>query len=637
MTRRLAAIMFTDIAGYTAMAQADEAGALALVKEQERLIRRLLAVHQGRKVKSTGDGFLLEFENALDAVECAAELQRQIHERNASEGAQPLRIRVGIHLGDVQRQGTDIYGDAVNIASRIEPLAEVGGVCLSEPVFVQVRNKVPYRLENVGRRTLKGVQEPMEIYRVVLPWLVPALPQSVTSIPRIAILPLANISPDPNDEYLADGLTEELISVLSQNPGLRMISHTSVNQYKHATKPVAQIGAELGVDSVLEGSVRRSGDQLRISVQLIDTRTDEHRWAQTYDRKLENVFAIQADVAEQTARALRIELLKPVADRLKARSMVNPESYLAYLKGRNMLLSRSEGNLRGAKEQFERAIELDPSNSGAYSGLSDAIRLLGYYQYETAEAFEQRKLLAERALGLDSSIAEAHASLGDVRRSETDFAGAEEEFRVAVSINPSYSTAHHWYGLLLMDLGRTEEALKEFTLAIEANPLAPISIYMRAQLLLCLGRDSEAERDVARLAEIEPDSRMYHWACQCRDEAKRDTTGILRELDWELRSNPDQLTRLHDEVQRFLLTGERDKALITLEKIKEISCGPGPKAKSLAVLSAYAGNLDDCFHWIDELIRLHSLELLIWRLQPWFANVRADPRYGALLKRLRAE
>ena len=265
--------MFTDLAGFTPLAQADEAGALRLLKEQEKMIRPILETHRGRKVKSMGDGLLIEFLNALDTVECGVDLQRQAHERNAREGAQPLQLRVGIHLGDVQQRGTDIFGDAVNIASRIEPLAEPGGVCLSDPVYVQVRNKVPYQLEKLGPKSLKGVREPIDVYRIVLPWAKEEAPAPGPSPPRLAVLPLVNISPDPRDDYFAAPLTEELITVLSQIRGLRVISRTSVNQNKGTTKPLALIGSELGADSVLEGSVRKAGDRLRIAVQLIDTRT----------------------------------------------------------------------------------------------------------------------------------------------------------------------------------------------------------------------------------------------------------------------------------------------------------------------------------------------------------------------------
>ncbi|HYB77722.1 MAG TPA: adenylate/guanylate cyclase domain-containing protein, partial [Thermoplasmata archaeon] len=304
MTRRLAAIMYTDVVGFTASAQANEADALARLREQEGIVRPLFKPYKGREIKSTGDGFLIEFESALGALECAVEIQRRMRERNSRKPGLPLELRIGIHVGDVEESGGDIFGDAVNVASRIVPLADPGGICLSGQVFDHVQNKVALQLDKLSAPALKGVRGRMDVYRVVLPGAFEERSEGGSALPRIAVLPLANISPDPKDEYFAEGLTEELITVLSQLKGLRVISRTSVNQYRGTSKTVAQIGTELGADSVLEGSVRKAGDQLRIAVQLIDPRTDEHRWTQTYDRKLENVFAIQAGVAERTATAL---------------------------------------------------------------------------------------------------------------------------------------------------------------------------------------------------------------------------------------------------------------------------------------------------------------------------------------------
>ncbi|MCI4372370.1 MAG: adenylate/guanylate cyclase domain-containing protein, partial [Thermoplasmata archaeon] len=244
-TRQLAAIMFTDTVGFTASVQADEALTLGLLQEQAELVAPILATHEGRVIKSTGDGFLVEFESALKAIRCAIAVQQRIHDRNAGEERVSFQIRIGIHLGDVERKAGDILGDTVNIAARIEPIAEPGGICVSGAVRDQVWNKIPDRLERLPTRFLKGLKEETELYRVLLPWTGPSPEVAVPKATGLAILPFANISPDPTDEYFADGLTEEVITVLSQLRSLRVIARTSVTPYKSTTKGIAQIGAEL--------------------------------------------------------------------------------------------------------------------------------------------------------------------------------------------------------------------------------------------------------------------------------------------------------------------------------------------------------------------------------------------------------
>ena len=285
--RRLAAIMFTDIVGYTHLSQTNESLALELLEEHQRLLRPAFAAHGGTEVKTMGDAFLVEFKSALQAVMCAVEIQKKMAERNAAAPpSRKLELRIGIHVGDVVNGAGDIYGDAVNVASRIEPLAEPGGVCISQQVFDQIRNKTPLEIDKVGDVNLKNVYLPVGIYKIGLTGSRASAEQLSGPKERLAVLPFVNISPDPNDEYFADGLTEELIAKLSEVKGLKVIARTSVMNYKRKEKKVSEIAAELRVGSVIEGSVRKAGDRIRISVQLIDPRTEEHLWSSNYDSKL---------------------------------------------------------------------------------------------------------------------------------------------------------------------------------------------------------------------------------------------------------------------------------------------------------------------------------------------------------------
>lgn len=291
--------MFTDIAGYTALSQKNEALALKLLKEHRKVIRPFITKHKGKEIKTIGDAFLVEFASALDAIRCAYEIQQSLHEKNESRVPEKqIAVRIGIHLGDVVHDEKDVYGDAVNVASRIEPLAEAGGISLSEQVYHQIRNKFEFPLVSLGRKNLKNVELPVEVYKIVLPWMNEEREEVNYDKRRIAVLPFANISPDPNDEYLADGLTEELITRLAKMSGLKTIARTSVLPYKNKEMSIEDIARELKVGTIVEGSVRRAGDKLRLTVQLIDSQSSEHLWAETYDRDLKNVFEIQSDIAE---------------------------------------------------------------------------------------------------------------------------------------------------------------------------------------------------------------------------------------------------------------------------------------------------------------------------------------------------
>ena len=308
--RRLAAIMFTDIVGYTALTQENESATVQLLDDHRKLLRPIFASHGGREIKTIGDAFLVEFGSALDAVLCAVAVQSAMNDRKLARGA-ALSIRIGIHAGDVIETEGDLIGDAVNIASRIEPLAEPGGVCISRQVHMQVENKVPYDLIKIGPRVLKNVTEPLEVYKVMMPWdKANAVPSAQLDKNRVAVLPFTNMSSDPEEGYFADGMTEELITSLSGVRQLTVIARTSVMGYKGTTKKVREIGSELGVGSLLEGSVRKAGNRVRITAQLIDTATEGHLWAQNYDRQLEDVFAIQSEIAEKVAGELRIRLVE---------------------------------------------------------------------------------------------------------------------------------------------------------------------------------------------------------------------------------------------------------------------------------------------------------------------------------------
>ena len=633
--RRLAAIMFTDMVGFTASVQTDEAGALKLLQDQEKLIRSLLKTHAGKEIKSTGDGFLVEFDSALQAVECAIVIQERLQERNLRPVGQPIRLRIGVHLGDVEEREGDIFGDSVNLAARIEPCADPGGICISESVFEQVRNKVANGFEKLEPQVLKNVRFPPEIYRIVLPWSGPETHRTRSEPLGLAVLPFTNISPDPTDEYFADGLTEELITVLAQMRGLRVIARTSVMQYKSTSKSVSQVAVELGVSSILEGSVRKVGNRVRITAQLIDAASQGHVWANTYDRELDDVFAVQARIARQVAEALRVELRPAEELRLVARPSVRSDSYLAYLKGRTLMHSAEPGSLAKAKAEFERSVSLDPRNGAACSGLADVTRLIGWgpptLPREKWEAASRR--WTTRALALDPNLAEAHTSRALALWDDYDYAGAHRELSLALSLNPSYSSAHLWFAGLLFDEGRIQDALEELLLAEAADPLWTGALNWLALTFIVLGKFDEALPRIQKLGEIAPATWAYHTVLARYYAARSERERSLEEI-----RKIEKLVSDTDEKERwramyYMCAGEKEKcrALLRQEaaKPKHFRSDWG-----FAWMYARLGDLDESFRWLDKAWESHHLPLSEFQLDPELELFRNDPRFHALLKRL---
>jgi adenylate cyclase len=346
--RKLVAIVFTDLVGYTDLAQKDERLALQLLEKHNEFIRRTFKRHGGREVKTMGDAFLLEFGSALEATEFAIDAQRELRELNSGQPSERnIMVRIGIHAGDVVERGGDIFGDAVNVASRIYPLAEPGGVCLTEEVYLQVRNKVPYPMERLPEQSLKHVDYPVTVYRLPLSFRQGGPSGGALPRNRLAVLPFTNISPDPKDEYFADGMTEELISTVSKVRELQVISRTSVSCYKGGGKSVGEIGRELNVGAILEGSVRKVANKVRVSAQLIDVQGDRHLWSETYDRELKDVFGIQREIAHRVANALEVQLLGADSQAIGKRGTKSTEAYTFYLKGRYFWNKRlSNGSTR---------------------------------------------------------------------------------------------------------------------------------------------------------------------------------------------------------------------------------------------------------------------------------------------------
>src|SRR5437870_9129858 len=424
--------MFTDMAGYTALGQRNESLSLAIATRQMEAPGPDVNQRQGTGNQTMGDAFLVEFSNALDAVRCAYDVQRASREFNISQPSdQRIILRIGLHLGDVVESQGDISGDAVNIASRIQSLAEDGGISVTRQVYDQVQNKFDLPLKSLGSRSLKNVSAPLEVYKMILPWEKEQKSAAqLLETSRVAVLPFANMSPDPGDSYFADGITEEIISTLSGVSGLNVISRTSVMGYKGTTKRVKEIGGELEAGSVLEGSFRKAGNKIRVTAQLVDVRDDRHVWAHSYDRNLDDVFGVQTDIAKQVSDALRVKILAPEIDRIDRKPTESTKAYTLYLRGRYHWNRRGIEDINKATEYFAQAIKEDAKFALGHAGLADCHELFATnWEIDKKANHERAKTEVAAALELDPNLAEAHTTRGLILHCDLDFKGAEVEFK----------------------------------------------------------------------------------------------------------------------------------------------------------------------------------------------------------------
>jgi adenylate cyclase len=635
--RRLAAVMFTDIVGYSSLTQKDERLALELLEEHRKIVRPIVARHHGHEVKTIGDAFLIEFESALKATQCAVDIQRGLSGYNQlSMPERSIHLRIGIHLGDVERRQSDVLGDAVNIASRIEPLAEADGICISEQVYDQVRNKINCPIENLGPRQLKNMDYPIDVHRIL--WEKDETAKLSLDKKRIAVLPFLNISPDPKDEYFAEGLTEELIARLSMISGLRVIARTSVMRYRGASKSVREIGKELESGSVLEGSVRKAADRLRVTAQLIDATTQEHLWVQNYDRQLEDVFAIQTEVAQNVADALRTRLLDEEKEKIEKKPTGDIGAYTFYLKGRYYWNERNRESLQKAMKYFEEAIKRDPGFALAYSGIADTHIVRVDHGYLTrSEGYAKARDAATKALELDDTLAEAHTSLANILSMEWDRRGAEEEFAKALRNNPNYATGHHWYSIHFLNLGRLDEAIKELKVAEELDPLSPmIRSYGGGCVYLLTRQYDIALAELDKALELDPNFYPAHahranlyLAKSMFDEALGEIERVLPVLAPSLKPWLGSF---------YAIVGRIGEAKRILRECEEASAHGRDQdvplySEYLAIIHSRLGNKDRAFEWLEKAFRARTTTPFQVKLNPFFDEITSDPRFDELMKK----
>jgi adenylate cyclase len=587
--RKLTAILSADVKGYSRLMGEDEEATVRTITAHRKVITSVIQKYRGRVVDSPGDNILAEFISVVDAVQSAVEIQEVIRAKNAElPDERKMEFRIGINLGDVIQEGERIYGDGVNIAARVEGLADPGGICISGSAYEQIENKLALGYDYIGEHTVKNIVKPIRVYRVPTgpeilqkvteekkpapSWQRAALavvialvvvaggvaiwksyrpstpPMEAASVekmafplpdkPSIAVLPFENLSEDPKQEYFSDGLTEEIISALGSVPQLFVIARNSTFTYKGKPVKVQQVAEELGVRYVLEGSVRKGGDKIRITAQLIDALNGHHLWAKRYDRNLSDIFAVQDEITKKIITAMQVKLTEGEQARAAARGTDNLEAYLKCLQANEYLHRGNIENNALAKQLTEEAIALDPEYAWAYYNLGRARQSDVWYgtskspKQVLAEATE----LLQKAIVLDDNLAEAHGLLGFIYAVERQHDKAFAQGKKAVALNPNSAMAHLWLGKVLTFASRWEESIPEYKIAIRLNPIPP-SYYLWS-LGLSYGATGQYDEAIAwceKAVHMDPDSLMarimmtavYSWSGR-DEEARAEAAEVLR-------------------------------------------------------------------------------------------------------------
>jgi adenylate cyclase len=522
MERRLSAILAADIAGYSALMAADEARTVRDLKGHQAVVLPMIGEFAGRIIDTAGDGILAEFPSVLNAVECALAIQSKMAERNAAiEPERRMQFRLGINIGDVVHDGARIYGDGINVAARLESIAEAGGICISGKVYEEINGRIDLACQDIGEQQLKNIARPVRAYRVRLDGIAPTADPApaLPTKPSIAVLPFLNMSGDPEQEFFADGITEDLITDLSKASGLFVIARNSSFAYKGRSVKVQEIGRDLGVRFVLEGSVRKAGNRVRITAQLIEAGNGGHLWAERFDRDLTDIFSTQDEVVEKIVGALAVTFTRGEQQRLHRRGTASVEAYEAWLRARALLTRGTRESVAQAKAMYRRAIEIDGNFPAPHAGLA----LAGISDYSSgwaadpARELDEAETWARRALELNDQDPVGHMALGNVLLWRRNHERAIAEFRRMIELDPNFAQGHSATGMALMYAGRSADALQPIATSMRLDPhYPPVVLHFLAQANFSLGQYEVAAqllRDrIARNPATES-SRMLLAAC----------------------------------------------------------------------------------------------------------------------------
>jgi len=652
-TRQLAAIMFADIMGYTAMMQEDEKLALQMRQKFKTNLEEAVAAHYGKIWELRGDGALCSFPSTIEGVRAALTIQVNMQ----SDLIVPLRI--GMHTGDVIVDENNIYGDGVNIASRMESFALPGSIFVSGKTYDDIKNQKDIQTISLGMYALKNVKDVVEIFAISNPGIkIPDAgslegkgekvksPEALKSIKEshkkfseksIAVLPFANMSNDPEQEYFSDGMAEEILNSLTHLKDLKVAGRTSTFQFKGKNIDLREVGDKLGVSKVLEGSVRKSGNRLRITAQLINVDDGFHLWSERYDRDMDDIFAIQDEIALAITEKLKVTLLEKEKELITKNYTHNTEAYELYLKGR-FYLSRRGKFILTAQEYFKQAIDIDPNYAVAWAGYADASFISSFYSILPGNiVMDKGKEAAETAIKLDPTLCEPYSSLGFYYTVlMRDWEKGKDYFIKSLEINPSYSFGHYLFGLYYYAwaMGKFEEAERHALTAIKYEPFNSITYAIYSLILISAGKLNEALAAAETGIGLDADSFL------CR-RSKSISLRVLKRYD-EATESAEYLIKasnrhphaLCDLMAIYSDTGNLEEVKVILQEIKQRSGTEFIDAVYKGLAEALAGNLDEAFNYMDAALTERDPMLITLKYLDYSTTLYNDPRHQILLDRI---
>ena len=690
--RKVTVLMFTDIVGYAAISHQNEPLALKLLEEHREIIRPIFTQFGGKEIKTIGDAFLTEFESALEATRCAIQIQTTLQNLNSDRTErETIWLRIGIHLGDIVYKEGDVYGDGVNITARLLFHCKPGGVCLSQYVFDQIDNKLNVKIKKLGVRPLKNISKPINVYLIdikgtqyvkptfqnlknqytryaqlamagltvlIAPyfWGIhltqirsgnqvvtvndPTINKTMT-FSRIAVLPFSNISNHPEDDYLSDGMTEELISHLSQLPSIRVLARTSTAQYKKMNKTPVEIGKELKVGAVIEGSVRKEGNKIRINIKLTHAATQENIWSYDFEGDTHDIFKTQKTIAFQISSQFKSRTLASI----DPESNGNPdttsyvpahEAYVHYLRGRYFMNKRTEESILKAIEHLEKSALVDPKFALAYGALANCYGLLHYYEMiSPQEAEEKIQKYVNLALKLDPQLPEALISLAEKKAYfDYEWDTANELFKKAIQTSPANARVRQWYGEFLVAQEKFSEAKTELNSALELDPLS-----LTAQTALALPDfyEKNYKKSIKQyLSTIEMDSSFilpYYWMGKAyiADQNPKPALEAFKKATELSKNNPKILG---DWGYALAVSGQTRGAKKILEQLKNFS--RQKYVSSFSIARIYMGLKDqkNTYIWLKKAVSEKSIALAFLKIDPNFNKLHSSPEFKEILNQL---